>query len=323
MRRLSEAHVDLVVPVFNESSNLQEFYESCRRAMEAVDVRTWSLLFVDDGSQDDSVATMRAIAEQDKRVRVACLSRNFGKEIALSAGLEMAKGDAVVFLDSDLQHPPSAIPKFLDMWQQGANVVVGIRRASEKRTFVRSLGSRLYHFLNQRFADHTALPSETDFRLLDRRVCDAARQVRERQRLFRGVINWLGFERENLVFESPARLSGKPGYSFRKLWQLAIESFISQSKVPLMFVFYLGCFALCVSVCGLIWMSVAEHLVSPTWHYTIRAKALVFNTALVAILQMSVGIVGLYVAKIYNEVNGRPLYVLKAVFGESAETPEP
>ena len=292
------------------------------RGIEASGVGSAQLILVDDGSRDDTPKKLRVLCEQDARVRAVHLSRNFGKEIALTAGLDHADGDAVIFLDADLQHPPALIPEFVARWRDGAEVVIGVRGATEKKSFMRSLGSRLYHTLMKRLGEVETVPGETDFRLLDRRVCEAVRRVGEHQRLFRGVVNWVGFDKTFIPFDAPPRHSGEPTYTFGKLWNLALDSFVGHSQAPLRFVFHLGILALILSTLGLVWMTCAELLFGTYWHYTPLAKAVVFNTALVAVLQISVGIVGLYVSKIYREVLGRPLYVVRTVIGGDAKRDE-
>jgi dolichol-phosphate mannosyltransferase len=165
----------------------------------------------------------------------------------------------------------------------------------------------------RRFGDHSAVPGSTDFRLLDGRVCAAMRRISERDRLFRGLVDWLGFTRVTIEFDAPARHSGVPSYTLPKLWNMAVHAFVSHTQFPLRFVLYSGLLTVLLATVGLTWMQFAESLISAQWHYTPMAKALVFNTGLVGITQISLGIVGLYVAKIHHEVAGRPLYAVRSI----------
>lgn len=317
--RPERARLSIVVPVYNEASSLAALYDRCHKAMESSPGMSLELVYVNDGSTDASILELERLADEKDDVRVVDLARNFGKELALSAGLDNASGDAVVFMDSDLQHPPELLPSFVAKWREGTDVVIGVREATEKKSAIRRLTSFVYHRIMHAVGDYTAIPGETDFRLIDRSVADAVRRVRERQRLFRGLVNWVGFRRDTVMFKAGAREAGAPRYTLSKLWELAIHSFVSHSQAPLRWVLYVGLFAMLASGFGLTWMVTAEHVISPIWHYTPLAKALVGTIGLVGLLQVSVGIVGLYVAKIHHEVVERPLYVVASVFGAEPE----
>jgi glycosyltransferase involved in cell wall biosynthesis len=258
------ARISIVVPMFNEASNVRELLESCENVTSALTGVDWEYVFVNDGSRDESLSVLHKIARVKKYVKVVDLSRNFGKDAALTAGLAYATGDAIICMDADLQHPPELIPEMVEAWRKGAEVVVAIRRTDEKKGIVRSLGSYGYHFIMNRISDHESVSRSTDFRLVDRKVCDAVLMIRERQRLFRGLVDWLGYERVNIEFDSPARRSGKPAYTLRNLWNLAIYSFVSHSHFPLRFVLYLGCFISGTSALGLLWMLTASKLAGIT-----------------------------------------------------------
>ena len=303
--------VSIVVPVFNEAPNLALLLERCESVTSKLPHLKWEYVFVNDGSRDDSLLVLHTLAKSKPYVRVIDLSRNFGKEAALSAGIAYASGDAVVCLDADLQHPPEVIPALVEAWEKGADVVVAVRRTTEKKSVLRRIGSYGYHFIMKRISDHDASSRSTDFRLVDRKVCEVFLLIREKQRLFRGLVDWLGFKRVDVEFDAAARHQGAPTYSLGQLWNLAIYSFVSHSHFPLRFVLYLGSFICTLSSVGLFWMFAAERLVSPVWHYTPLAQASVFNTLLIGVVLVSLGIVGLYVSKIHAEVSGRPLYAVR------------
>lgn len=304
--------VSIVVPVFNEARSLEPLVERCEAMGRGLGGIVWEYVFVNDGSTDDSLLVLHKLSRAMRNVKVVDLSRNFGKEAALSAGLDYAQGDAVVCMDADLQHPPELIADFVEAWRNGAEVVVAIRRTTEKKTFVRRIGSFAYHFIMKRISDHASVSQSTDFRLLDRKVREAILLIHERQRLFRGLVDWLGFKRVTIEFDAAARQHGNPTYTLRKLWNLAIYSFVSHSHFPLRFVLYLGWFICGSSLLGLTWMFAAVKFVSARWYYTPLAQAMVFNTFLIGVVLVSLGIVGLYVSKIHAEVNGRPLYAVRA-----------
>lgn len=303
--------VSIVVPLFNEAASLESLVARCEVVARSIEGISWEYVFVNDGSTDESLLVLHKMARAMPQVKVVDLSRNFGKEAAISAGLHYAVGDAVICMDADLQHPPELIADFVEAWRDGAEVVVAVRRTTEKKTLLRHLGSIAYHFIMKRISDHASVSQSTDFRLIDRKVCDALLLIHERQRLFRGLVDWLGFKRVNIQFDAAARQHGSPTYSLAKLWNLAIYSFVSHSHFPLRFVLYLGWFICGSSALGLTWMVAAVKFVSPRWYYTPLAQAMVFNTFLIGVVLVSLGIVGLYVSKIHAEVNGRPLYAVR------------
>ncbi len=308
--RAGEIRVSLVVPVFNEAGNLRELFGQVKAVAEGVALTTWELVFVNDGSRDKSLAILDELALEDPRVQVVDLSRNYGKEAALTAGMDAASGDVVVFMDADLQHPPAVLPRLIEKWRDGAEVVVAVRKRIEQ-SFFRRVASRIFYLSMRRFSDHGATLGSTDFRLLDRGVCEAMKHVTERARLFRGLVDWLGFRRAEVPFEAEERHAGGPSYTVAQLFRLAVSSFISHSQFPLRFVLYVGAFASAMSALGLVWMQFAEVLVHPKWHYTPLAKAVVFNTGLVGMLQISLGLVAIYLGKVLGEVSGRPVYVAR------------
>lgn len=322
MTASSARKISIVVPVYRESGNLRLLLQETAAALAKEENLSWEMLFVNDGSPDDSLSVMLELSRGNDHVRVLDLARNYGKELALTAGLDHANGDATVFMDADLQHPPSVIPMLIAEWRKGADVVIAMRGTTERKGILRSVSSFFYHRFMQRFSDHDTRRGSTDFRLLDARVCAAMKRITERQRLFRGLVDWLGFRKTYVTFNAPARHNGQPSYSFGKLWQLAIHTLVSHSEVPLRFVLYLGCATVMLAISGMFWMTFAEKLIDPQWHYTPLAKALVFNTGLVGVVQGSLGIVGLYVAKIHGEVIGRPLYVVREIYEERIEVSE-
>jgi dolichol-phosphate mannosyltransferase len=304
-------HIAIVIPVHNEAANIPEVFREVARAFsDALPDCTWEILLVDDGSRDGSWQAIAELARADSRVRGISLSRNFGKEMALTAGLESAgAADAVLCLDADLQHPPSLIPEFVARWRQGAEVVVGIRQKCEDYTLVKRLGSRCFYSIMRRFSDISLQPNSTDFRLMDRKVVENLLRFTERSRMFRGLVDWMGFQRETVEFCAPARANdARPSYSIKKLYALAINSFTSFSLLPLRFTGYVGLVVTAGAGLLLLFMLVTDFLRLNV--YTPQAYFLVFNTLLTGITLCALGMIALYIGHIHTEVVGRPPYII-------------
>lgn len=305
--------VSIVVPVFDESKNV----EALHRALEAVgktmsDVRL-EYVFVDDGSRDDSLLVLLRLAESDPRVKVIALARNFGKELALTAGVTYATGDAIVTIDADLQHPPELLPKLVAKWRAGAEVVVATRGATARKTLLRRVSSRIFAISARVLSGNQRIEEGgTDYRLIDRKVRAAFVLVGERRRAYRQIVDWLGFVRESVVFDAAERYEGRSTYSLPKLWNLAIDMIVSRSSMPLRFLLYIGVLISIASSVSLAWMFLAFYYVDRHWYYTPLAQATVFNTLLIGILLTAIGVLGLYIARIHDEVLGRPLFVVRA-----------
>ncbi len=308
--------ISLVVPVFNESKNIAPLYETvCQLFTEKLGQFDFELLLVNDGSVDDSAKLISALCQKDSRVRGVILSRNFGKEIALSAGVDFATGDATVFMDADLQHPPELIPRMIEEWLAGAQIVATIRKSVQKHGIVRRASSRTYYWLINLISELELISQTTDFRLLDRQVVRELRKIHEKNRMFRALVDWMGFEKVWLEFEAPARVHGTSNYSYIKLFDLALTSMISYTQTPLRLVAVLGFLITTASFFSLVWMSLAFHLVSEQFYYTPLAKVVVFNSFLMGIMMACLGVVSLYIGKIYSEVIRRPLYIVQKAIG--------
>lgn len=303
--------VSVVVPVFNEARNVGLVLDALRGvAAELPDLR-WEFIFVDDGSRDASLPTLAGLAARHEDVRVIALARNFGKELALSAGVAYAHGDAVITMDADLQHPPSLVPTMLRQWRDGAEVVVGVRRRTAKKSVLRRLSSSVFSLFERAMAGDSVVHDGTDFRLIDRKVRDAFVLVRERRRAYRQIVDWLGFQRVEVPFDAGERGEGSSTYSLPKLWGLAIDMIVSRSSVPLRLLLYAGVLTCLASALSLAWMFLAFYYVDPKWKYTPLAQALVFNTFLIGVMLTAIGVVGLYIARIHEEILGRPLYLVR------------
>jgi glycosyltransferase involved in cell wall biosynthesis len=301
----------VVIPLHNEANNLAKLVMRLDQVTSKLPAYRWEYIFVNDGSTDSSLAVLKDLAAQQEKIRALDLSRNFGKEIALTAGVhEALHADAVICIDADLQHPPELIPDLIRNWLNGSEIVVTVRLSTDKETLLRKLGSHLFYFLINKFSETTMVPKTTDFRLYDKKVIAAFRLVTERNRMFRGLMDWMGFKKTYIEFRADARLSGSANYSFKKLWQLAISSITSFSLVPLRITGYLGLSITSVSGLILLWMLIT-FLLYEKWPYTTLALVVITNTFLIGIVLISIGLVALYIGTIHTEVINRPLYIVR------------
>jgi dolichol-phosphate mannosyltransferase len=304
--------LSIIVPIFNEEENISAFISSLQEVLEQLS-HPYEVIIVDDGSTDGGGELLRSLALQDERFKIVEFSRNFGKEIALTAGLRAASGDAAIMIDADLQHPPERIPEFIACWQRGAEVVVGVREKNHGAGFIKRIGSYLFYVIMNRIAETKLTAGATDYRLLDRRVIDAFCVLTERNRMTRGLIDWLGFKRDFIFFSAPSRAEGQARYSTLKLIKLALSSFISFSLFPLKFAGYLGLVITTVSgVLGL-FMFVEKYVLDDplNMHFSGSATLAVIILFLIGIVLSCLGLIALYIAHIHEEVINRPLYVIR------------
>lgn len=309
---MSKRLISIVTPVFNEAENIPLFYKAvCKVAKKSA--YKYEVIFVDDGSTDRSVEIVESLIKKECSIRIVELSRNFGKEIATTAGIETAKGDAVIILDSDLQHPIDVIPDFIAEWERGTEVVIGVRTTHAHYNKIKKLGSELYYKLMNVVSDTKIIPHSTDFRLLDRKVVDAFSTFTERQRITRGLIDWLGFKRGYVYFEANEREHGQPSYTLMKLTKLAVNSFTSHSLFPLRFAGYLGAaFMFIFGVLGVL-VYIEMYILHDPMGLAISGSAMLAIVLLfaVGIVLFCLGLIALYIANIHGEVINRPLYVVR------------
>jgi glycosyltransferase involved in cell wall biosynthesis len=301
------------VPCYNERDNLEPFYQEVTQTLSEVPY-DYEILFVDDGSTDGTIKHLRQVAHEDPHVKPIELVRNFGKEIAITAGLHEARGEAAIIMDADLQHPPDLIPEFLHKWERLAEVVVGVRLPTKKHTSMpKRMFSRMFYGLLRRISKTPITPNATDFRLLDRIVIDEFNRFTEHNRLTRGLVDWLGFTRSFVYFHPPARLNGKARYSYRKLFDLAVTSFVSMSLFPLKLGGYIGMIITIVSGALGVFIFIEKYLMHDPWHLNFSGPAILatLNMFLVGLVLVGQGLMALYVASIYGEVVNRPLYVVR------------
>ncbi|GIL41364.1 glycosyltransferase family 2 protein [Roseiterribacter gracilis] len=305
--------LSVVAPCFNEAANLRELVQ--RISAVVAPLGNYEIVLVDDGSRDDSVAVMRDLAAQNPCVRWLALSRNFGHQRALRAGLDSARGDAVISLDADLQHPPELIPTLVEAWRGGAEVVTTVRQdPPESDPFKRWTGRLFYRLLNA-MSDTPIEPGSADFRLLDRRVVDAIRALPETDLFFRGLVPWLGFRVASVKFNPDARTRGQSAYTLRRMVSLAASGITSSSITPLrlsiLLAVGLACVALLFVVYALLRWAAGDAV--PGW------TSILVVVALLGAMQLFVlGVIGEYLGRVLRQTQGRPPYLVRTASDEEA-----
>jgi polyisoprenyl-phosphate glycosyltransferase len=303
--------ISIVVPVYNEAANLPLLYKELLRHTQRLPYR-FEVIFVDDGSRDDSARILRRLADNDPDIRVLELARNFGKEAAVSAGLHAAKGVAAIAMDADLQMPPRLIGDFIEHWEKGSDIVVGVFSARQM-SFLRRVGAHWFYRIMRMIGQSEITPHATDYRLLDRQVLNVFKKLNEHNRITRGMIDWLGFKRAYVYFDQERRHSGKPTYSFRKLITLAMNSFTSYSLIPLKLAGYLGVIILSLSIPAGLFMYVERYILGDPMRLFISGNDMlaIMIVFLVGVVLACLGLMSLYIANIHAEVINRPLYIVR------------
>jgi glycosyltransferase involved in cell wall biosynthesis len=304
--------ISIVVPMHNEEKNIPLFYSELKETIRPLDY-LFEIIFVDDGSTDGTATGLRRITESDPDVKVIQFSRNFGKEAATTAGLDHCQGAACLLMDGDLQHPVRLIPEFLEKWGNGAELVVGVRTKNIGEGFSKKIGSFLFYKTINKISETEITPHATDYRLLDRMVIDEFRRLKERSRMTRALIDWLGFKRDYIYFQAQERIHGNPGYSYLKLVKLAGSSYIAHSLLPLKLAGYLGVgITLLSGILGLI-MLLDRFLLKDSWMFNFSGPAMLATMILfmVGIVLICLGLIALYIGNIHVEVANRPIYVIK------------
>lgn len=302
--------LSIVTPCFNEAANIHELIRRLNAVAEQVPGEV-EFVFVDDGSRDATIERLREFALRDPRIRVVSLSRNFGHQAALSAGIDHATGDAVVVMDADLQHPPELILQFIEKWREGYDLVYAYREGVKPR-----LG---YRFINALMKIH--VPAESaDFRLMDRRVVNAFRSMPERARFIRGMISWLGFKQLGIGYKQDDRFAGERSYTLRQTARMAMNAILSFSSIPLRLASVLGMITLGGGLCYaayILFAKIAGWPIEPGW------TALILTVLVLGGVQLlCLGIIAEYIGRIFEEVKHRPLYVVRELIGGSRK-PQP
>lgn len=303
----------VTVPVYNEIESLPELYRRVREAMQQTG-ETWELVLIDDGSQDGSTEVILSLAEQDQHVRPVIFARNFGHQIAITAGLDFSRGEATIIMDADLQDPPEVILDLIQKWREGYEVVYAVRAEREGETFFKKATASLFYRLINRITD-VDIPLDTgDFRLLDRQVVDTLNSMRERHRFPRGMAAWVGFRQIGVPYKRAARFAGETKYPFKKMLRLALNAVTSFSYFPLQMATYLG--FLCAGASALaIPVVIVLRLVGSQAFFG-QATTLIAVLFLGGIQLISLGILGEYIGRLYDEAKGRPMYIVRKLKAE-------
>jgi glycosyltransferase involved in cell wall biosynthesis len=307
--------ISIVAPVYNEIESLEAFYKEVSRVMNGAHEKrgkarlTWELLLVDDGSRDGSSELIRKLARKDGHIRPVIFARNFGHQIAVTAGLDYARGRAAVVIDADLQDPPAVILELVGKWQEGFQVVYAVRSEREGESWFKRLTASLFYRIVYRITEIKIPLDSGDFRLLDRAVVDVMSRMRERHRFLRGMSTWIGFKQVGVPYKRAARFAGETKYPLRKMLRLALNAITSFSYFPLQLATYVGFIAAGLSILA-IPLVVILRLTGSLQQLIGQATTLVAVLFLGGVQLISLGILGEYIGRIYDEVKGRPLYII-------------
>ena len=300
--------ISILIPCFNEEQSLPLLYPELVKLMDANAAYEWELLFVNDGSVDGTLDLLRRYCEQDSRVNYVSLSRNFGKEAAMLAGFDNVTGDCMVIIDADLQDPPELIPEMIRWWEQGYEDVYAKRKTRGRESWLRKCLSMLFYRMLQQSSRFDVLKNVGDFRLLDRRCINALKRMRESERYTKGMFSWIGFKKKEIEFDRGDRQAGKSAWNYRQLFSLAIDGITSFSSLPLRISTIAGFF---ISLLAFIYMMVV-FVRALIWGNPVQGypSLLVIILFLGGIQLLSLGIIGEYIGRIYNETKNRPDYIV-------------
>jgi len=308
----------IIVPIYNELENIPELYPRIRDVMEKTG-ESWELILVDDGSSDGSTEVIRKLAENDARVRPVIFARNFGHQIAATAGVDYSRGDAVVIIDADLQDPPEVILDLIEKWREGYHVVYAVREEREGESWFKKATAALFYRLIH-VITNVDIPLDTgDFRLMDRKVVAVMNQMREKHRFLRGISAWVGFKQVGVKYKRKPRYAGESKYPINKMIQFALNAITSFSYFPLQLATYIGFIAaglsvLAIPIVAILRLTTGRVLLG-------QATTLIIVLFLGGVQLISLGIIGEYIGRIYDESKGRPLYIV-AEAPEDVDNPE-
>lgn len=301
--------ISVVVPMYFEEEVASETYRRLTEVLKNNNIN-YEIIFVNDGSTDKTLEILTGIAEKDKRVRVISFSRNFGHQVAVTAGIDKSKGDAVILIDADLQDPPELIPGMINLWEQGYDVVYGKRKKRKGETWFKLLTAKMFYKFLSKMTD-IKIPQDTgDFRLMDRKVVNELKKMPEKNRFIRGLVSWVGFKQIPLEYEREERFAGETKYPLKKMIKFALDGIISFSSKPLKVVetlgFYSVLIALIIFVYSIVYRIVGGKNLEYGW-----ASIMTTVTFLGGVQLLSVGVLGEYISRIYDESKSRPLYIIE------------
>lgn len=309
---MSKKLISIILPTYKEERNVSLIYQELQKIFNYINEKyDYEIIYVNDGSPDNTWEEIVKVCQLDKKVKGINLSRNFWKEVAISAGINEALGDAVITLDSDGQHPVEMLGSFLDEWEKWYDIVYNKRPHTQWASFLKNFSSKLFYFIFNLISDFKLEPGTTDYRLLDRKVVNYYIKFQEKNRLYRWLTDWLGFNKKALIFDAQKRLDdGVSSYSYKKLFNLAINSLTSFSMFPLKLVWYLGFFITFFSSLLLV-LILWDKLFLNFFQFSNIAIVIVLNTILIGVVLMSLWLIALYIWKIHEEVLHRPMFIIK------------
>ena len=306
--------ISIIIPAYNEEESLPHLYERLEKLMSSMENYEFEILFVNDGSKDNTISLIKEYREKDNRISYVDFSRNFGKEIAMIAGLDYAKGDCVIFMDADLQDPPELIPELVKYWEEGYDDVYAKRNSRKGETWLKKFTSKMYYRVLQHLTNVPIQEDTGDFRLLDRRCVNALRKMRESQRCSKSMFSWIGYKKKEVLYDRDPRVAGQTKWNYKKLVDLAIDGITSFTTSPLRISTY---------------VSIPTFMILFIYFIYVIAKCIVTSTAIQAyqaiillilffsgIQILLFGIIGEYLGRIFNESKGRPLYLVNEYNGE-------
>lgn len=305
--------VTILVPSFNEAQSLELLHKEIVRVISTLENYKWEILFVNDGSRDNTMEVIKGLREKDGRISYVDLSRNFGKENAMLAGFDHAKGDAVIIMDADLQHPPAVIPAMIQKWEEGYDDVYAQRKTRGKESWLRKKLTKSYYRLLQSSSRVDVLPNVGDFRLLDRKCVDALCQMRESGRYTKGMYCFIGFKKIGVEFETQDRILGESSMSYKKLMNLALEGITSYTTAPLRWATFIGLIVSFLAFAYMVFVLIKALLYGdPVAGYPTLLTVILF---IGGVQLLTIGIIGEYLAKVFVEVKNRPVYFVKEYNG--------
>jgi glycosyltransferase involved in cell wall biosynthesis len=309
---MTKTRYSIIAPCYNEEGNLPELFRRIGEIMEQTG-ESWELVLINDGSVDRTLEIMRELHATDSRVHYIDFARNFGHQIAVTAGIDYAQGDAVIIIDADLQDPPELILEMMEKWLEGYEVVYAVRTERKGESWFKLFTAKLFYRLIYRITD-VNIPLDTgDFRLMDRKVVNALKQMKERHRFIRGMTSWVGFKQTGVYYTREERFAGKTKYPFRRMFKFALDAVTSFSFFPLQMAMYLGFIIAGLSALGVIGVIIARLFGNQAFFG--QATTLVMVLFLGGVQLISLGIIGEYLGRIYDEVKGRPMYVVNEAVG--------
>jgi glycosyltransferase involved in cell wall biosynthesis len=316
--------ISVVVPCYNEEPVIRETHGRLVSVLEQLEPDEFEIIYVNDGSRDHTLPLLEELQAQDTRVRVLSFSRNFGHQIAVTAGLDNAKGDAVVLIDADLQDPPAVILEMVERWRDGYHVVYGMRTDRPGETRFKLMTAKLFYRLLNRLSDVEIPLDVGDFRLMDRKVVEVLHAMPERDRYLRGMVSWVGFRQIAVMYRREPRFAGESKYPLFKMLKFATDGIISFSIVPLRLAVWAGVFAIGLAFAGIIYALIVRLYFSETHWVRGWTSTFVAILFLGGVQLIFLGFIGEYIGRIYGEVKGRPLYILQERLGfeQKAEEPE-